>query len=153
MQKKPRPTLHPPYAWTSVCPWRSASHGHIWYLLEDILAFDMLTEEWMTIYQNRPPTATYTRITALDQYVNQGSKPESWHHIADMCDTVRNHGYLQFLVGEVSIFTRNNETLACDKNGKWSVLLQSYCYNCIHYKPTLYSWEFGERGQVNSFWH
>ncbi|KAL4197418.1 hypothetical protein AMTRI_Chr04g251050 [Amborella trichopoda] len=143
MPKKPRPTLHPQYAWTSVCPWRSALHCRIWYLLEDILAFDMLTEEWMTIYQNRPPTATYTHITTLDQYVNQESN-------TDICDTVRNHGYLQFLVGEVSIFTRNNETLAAEKNGKLSVLLKSYCYNCIHYKPTLYSWEFGERGQVNS---
>ncbi|KAL4197652.1 hypothetical protein AMTRI_Chr04g252140 [Amborella trichopoda] len=135
----------------------------------DILAFNMETEEWMmewvTINQNRHGDilARYNaRITTLHQdgavsiaHLNQGLKAEAsvltqekkWveaHHIADMCDKVRNHGYPQFLVGEVLFFTRNDETIACDKNGKLSVLVRSQCYNFVHYKPTLYSWEFGE---------
>ncbi|KAL4197617.1 hypothetical protein AMTRI_Chr04g189210 [Amborella trichopoda] len=122
------------------------------YNMGDILAFNMETEEWkmewVTINQNRHGDilARYNeRITTRDQdgvvsiaHLNQA------HHIADMCDKVRNHGYPQFLVREVLFFTRNDETLACDKNGKLSVLVKSQYYNFVHHKPTLYSWEFGE---------
>ncbi|ERM94411.1 hypothetical protein AMTR_s00010p00255860 [Amborella trichopoda] len=134
-------------------------------------AFDMETKKW-EIVKNRQPIGKYTHIRILEwdgasciACINLGLEPEccltkesKWvgaHLLAIVPANVSNNSNPLRLLGELFILSENGEILTCDKNGKLSEILtcdengrlrgDGPCYNFAHYKPTLYSWEFGQK--------
>ncbi|ERM94312.1 hypothetical protein AMTRI_Chr04g252200 [Amborella trichopoda] len=149
-------------------------YHHLCYILVkgDVFAFDMETKKW-EIVKNRQPIGKYTHIRTLEwdgasciACINLGLEPECWvltkeskwvgaHHLAIVPANVSNNSSPLLLLGEMFILSQNGEILTCDKNGKLSEILtcdengrlrgDGHCYNFAHYKPTLYSWEFGQK--------